>query len=260
MHEVALANLTFEQVEAAVKDDYIAIFPTGSTEQHGRHLPLNTDWFLALSVAKEAASRFGRALVTPPLPFGYAQYYLHFPGSISLRTETLIRVVQDVVSSLFKTGFNKVLVLNGHGGNRSSLSTAVASVRDEAGPGKVAAVTSYFDLARDEITKYRQSATGGMSHSGELETSLQMYLSAGLVHKDKIEKNMPPSFIGDEVSWDLTQPTKAELFTKSRQFMSSGVCGDPTLASREKGQQLFEAIVGCVVKFLEKMDHLVLEN
>jgi creatinine amidohydrolase len=129
LRSVWLQELTWEDVAAYLKQEDIVIFPVGSTEQHGPAGPLGVDSYAAISLAEDAARQAG-VLVTPPLWFGDSPHHLDFPGTISLRTETLVEVIKDVVRSLARHGFRKVIVVNGHkGANNPAIITACRSLR-----------------------------------------------------------------------------------------------------------------------------------
>jgi creatinine amidohydrolase len=110
-----IAEMNWMQVEAYLASDDRCVLPIGSTEQHAQ-LSLCVDAILAERVAVEAAEPLG-VPVYPAMPFGLAPYFLAFPGTISLRVETLIAVMRDVVASVHRAGFRRVLIVNGHGGN-----------------------------------------------------------------------------------------------------------------------------------------------
>jgi creatinine amidohydrolase len=110
-----IADMNWMQVEAYLKADDRCVLPIGSTEQHAQ-LSLCVDLILAERVATEASEPLG-VPVFPVVPFGIAPYFAAFPGTISLRVETLLAVVRDAVASLRRAGFGRVLIVNGHGGN-----------------------------------------------------------------------------------------------------------------------------------------------
>lgn len=110
-----LAELNWMEIEAYLKKDNRLILVLGSTEQHG-YLSVSADVKIPLSLADAASQQTG-VLVAPPLNFGNSPYFLAYPGTISLRVETLVNVVDDIVRSLYGQGFKRILILNGHGGN-----------------------------------------------------------------------------------------------------------------------------------------------
>lgn len=111
-----ITRMNWMRVEAYLKQDDRCILPIGSTEQHG-YLSLGVDLILAERVALEAAEPLGIP-VFPVMPYGIAPYFASFPGSISLRVETLLAVARDVIASLGRAGFRRILIVNGHGGNQ----------------------------------------------------------------------------------------------------------------------------------------------
>lgn len=110
-----LEDLNWMDVENYLRQDDRLIVVLGACEQHG-YLSLLTDVRIPLALADAASERTG-VLVAPPVNFGVSPYFLDYPGSISLRTSTLIQVVEDIVRSVYHQGFRRLLVLNGHGGN-----------------------------------------------------------------------------------------------------------------------------------------------
>jgi len=113
-----LAELNWMEIDAYLKKDNRLILVLGSTEQHG-YLSVSTDVKVPLSLADAASQQTG-VLVAPPLSFGVSPYFLAYPGTISLRVETLVNVVGDIVRSVYRQGFKRILVLNGHGGNMAA--------------------------------------------------------------------------------------------------------------------------------------------
>jgi len=252
-----LSEMTWEDVREAVEDDQVIILPVGSTEQHGQHLPLDTDAFLCLSVGVEAAQRSGRAIVAPPVVFGYSPHHLSFPGTITVDPHTLIKLLVEVTLSLANHGFKKVLILNGHGGNRGPVATAASEAQEKLDRKAKIAAASYFDFGREKVSSSRDSELGGMCHSCEYETSLELFLRPHLVRTEKIKRCMPPEVIKDYVFYDLLKQSIVDMTLDTEEFSpESGVCGDPTLASAEKGRIFFNAVVDDIAEFLKKFYEL----
>ena len=112
---VKVANMNWLDMEAAVKKDQRCIMPMGSTEQHAQ-LSLCVDMILAEKIALDVAEPLNIP-VFPVMPYGLAPYFSAFPGTVSLRVETLMAVIRDIVASMYQSGFRKILIINGHGGN-----------------------------------------------------------------------------------------------------------------------------------------------
>jgi len=248
-----LSEMTWEDAKKAVEDDQAVILPVGSTEQHGQHLPLDTDAFLCFSVAVEAAKRSRLAIVAPPIVFGYSPHHISFPGTVTVDPHTLINLIVGVTLSLVHHGFKKILLLNGHGGNRGPVTIAASEAQEKSDRKAKIAAASYFDFGREKVSSSRDSELGGMCHSCEYETSLMLFLRPHLVRKEKIIRCMPPEVIKDYVFYDLLKPSIVNMSLDTREFSpESGVCGDPTVASAEKGRIFFNSVVDDMAEFLKR--------
>ena len=226
-----------------------AIVPTGAIEQHGPHLPLNTDVLIAEAVSEEIALHTG-AVTLEPLAYGCSWHHTGFAGTVSLRTKTFVDLVSDVCRSLSDQGFVPVL-LNGHHGNKAPLRIALT---DLAEAGVRAYAFSYFDLLADVLARVFPDPGSSVGHACALETSLIMHLRPDLVTVESIPSGgTPPAwpdphmFGGDDISvvkpFEMINPT--------------GVIGRPDEASADKGEQLFrEAVDRCsetVMKILAEV-------
>lgn len=254
--EVEWAGNTYEAINrTAERDGSVLVVPMGSLEQHGRHMPVMTDVYLATSVATAAAEEAHPdvpVLVTPPMWVGYSPYHMYWGGTLTGEFTHLLHGLQDVAKSGTETGFDAVFFVNGHGGNDPLASVAVQTVAaDSDVPVEVLGVTYYY-LAEPIIHDLRESEMGGMSHAGEFETSLMMYLRPELVHEDRMEVNVRAErkggydhsfqdFFEDEGGAGRVNPlsVSASETTKDR---VSGVTGDPTVATPEKGEVIFEFV------------------
>ena len=122
-----LAEMTWEQVEEYLKHDDRLILVIGSTEQHGRHLTFATDAMVPYAIGRRASEATG-VIVAPPLNYGMSLHHLGFPGSLSLRPQTLVQVLLDLLESAAHHGFRRILLLNGHGGNNPSVGVALGDL------------------------------------------------------------------------------------------------------------------------------------
>jgi len=238
-----LAWMTSPDVADYIERDAVVIVPVGAIEQHGPHLPVSTDAAIVEAVAIAAAELSGD-LVAPVVSYGYNQKELSFPGTVSATLETLTRYLFDVCNSLRITGFKRILILNGHGWNKPSIGAAahLLAESDEV----LCAATSYYDLIEDTLQEIRESEyPGGMSHGGELETSLALHLFPERVKMDAARKDI--SFPRSEYVWlDIQSPPPVSLPRQFKDLTKTGVIGDPTLATQEKGRLAFLAAAQAV--------------
>lgn len=255
-----LADLTWEEVRARAAGDPVVVLPTGSLEQHGPHLPVKTDTLLVSSITEEAVRRASARVDVLLVPTVWVGLSTHHTGyfSLTLSFDTYQLVITELLESLIRTGFRRLLIINGHGGNTDSLHLTVTRVRDRH---KVLVATAdYWNLARDEFNRIRSSPAGGMGHACEYETSAVMHLEGALVRKDRIQPEYPPTIPG----WfaiDMTKPGgPVKLGTRFEDITRRGVVGDPTLATPEKGQQFIEAAVTRLVELLVSFATWSIEN
>ena len=129
MTAVLWEEIGWVDLETYLRRDDRAILPVGSCEQHGRHLSFATDYLIPTEIAKRVSARTG-VPVTPTLCFGMSVHHMEFPGTMSLSPDTFMAVFRDLVESLYRHGFRRVLVLNGHGGNIAPLTTALSTLAD----------------------------------------------------------------------------------------------------------------------------------
>jgi creatinine amidohydrolase len=248
--ETRLELLTHEEVGALDRERTVVIVPTAAIEQHGPHLPLDTDTFLCTSVAREGAARARDALVTPTVCFGSSEHHMAFPGTVTLSHDTFRDLVADVCRSLARHGFGRLLVVNGHGGNTALNAATVQQLGFEA-PVHVLAV-DYWTFARPVLDDVRESPTGGMGHACEFETSLMLHLRPESVRRDLVVREIvQPRYTSER--FDLFETGGFSAHWKTHELSHSGVMGAPDLATEEKGRRLFEACVDGLAALIEEL-------
>jgi mycofactocin precursor peptide peptidase len=211
----------------SVRADGLVLVPVGSTEQHGPHLPLSTDSLVAQAIAERAADVLpagpaGPAMVAPVIGYGASGEHANFPGTISIGHEALHAVITETVRSLALWA-RRVVFVNGHGGNVSTLDTAVSRLRAEG----------------HDVAWVGCGVPDGDAHAGFTETSVMLYLAPHLVREFG-------TVAGD------TRPLAAlmpDLIARGvRAISPSGVLGDPAGASGEKGREIVRAVVSSVAR------------
>ena len=228
-----LAALT--SAEAAEVAGSIVLVPVGAVEQHGPHLPLGTDSWLAHRVALGAAARCTDVLVGEALPIGCSAHHRSFPGTLSLRPATFIAMITEVAHCLATDGFIPVFV-NGHGGNRAPLGAALQELLAD---GVEAWGLSYFELIRTQLEEGFPDPTA-IGHACAMETSLSQALWSELVHADRIPEHSGTGRYPDASLFSGDPVTRHVRF---EQLSPNGVVGDPAAASAQTGQDLLESAV-----------------
>jgi len=251
--KVQWAEMTRLEVAEAAGRDTLVIVPVGAIEQHGPHLPLNVDVADAFEIARRVAERERDVLVAPPVWWGYSPYHAGLAGTISLRPETYLALLQDVLDGIISHGFRKIFLLNGHGGNRNLISVAVFECMRRTGVSVAAA--SFWDMAGAEIAAIRESPKGGMAHACELETSMQLVFQPHLVKMALASRQMVDSRKSYGTSFSFKDLMDFGAVTTGYDIAKTdptGILGDPTLASAEKGRRILEAVLDGISRFIEE--------
>ena len=225
-----------------IKKFDLVLFPIGSLERHGNHLPLGTDTIIAeafaRSVAEELGSKGFKVAVMPPLWYGYTWSLRFHDGTVTVDPHTLSKFIEEIVVSLANPRFSRMLLINGHGGNKEPLAVATKEALSRLGPGiRVGAISWWDFLDQDDLEKALPGSSP--SHACEVETSLMLYLCeecvASLENVEKIA--VPPRRV-------------LRSFEDARKTFSKGYLGDPKKASREAGKLIFERVTKNIVNAL----------
>jgi len=241
------AEMMWYEIKEAAELNRVAVLPVATYEDHGPHLPVDTDVVLCTGVCDRAVARIpDEAVLAPPVPHGYSPHHMDFHGTLTITWDTFIKYVKDVCCSLAHHGFKRILIVNGHGSNTSpmDLSARLSIIEYE---GKIlCASVNHWDLRRvKEVGReIRESDHGGTSHAAEFETSLYLALKPDLVDMSKAVDErtpLPPSFRSDLLAGTHPEGSGARLVPYWSMQTASGVMGDATKASKEKGEKFLEA-------------------
>ncbi len=260
-------RLTWPEINEAVLAGKVVLLPIGSTEQHGHHLPLDVDNFLARSVCVAAAKRIPReTLVMPTIPYGYNEHALDFPGTIHVTYAHFIEYCLDVCKSVAHAGFERIIIIDGHGSNEHLCEFIArrATLETDA----LVASTMWTNLAVEAFEVVRESGYGGAAHAGELETSAYLHLEPSRVQMDQAQDHYGGASGGSGSQFIGADLTKGWRPMKLVQWTSTatphGASGAATLATKEKGAAIIEGAAQKLVEFIrefkamrkgERIDH-----
>jgi len=218
---------------AALENDPVVIVPAGSVEQHGPHCPMDVDISAPFYMAVEVARRIDEfpVIVAPPVWSGVTHYNMGFPGTINLRLETFQNLLADVCRSVHANGFERQIVINGHGGNTAPSRAVCWQLAEE----DIFTVNfNWWDMVEAELHEW-SDADEGVGHGGEWETSVQLHLRPQLISAEHVRADV-----------ELTQPfsdaAPFALFAERRRDTAegTGIMGDATAATAAKGKRIFE--------------------
>ncbi|MCX7839302.1 MAG: creatininase family protein [Anaerolineae bacterium] len=235
-----LAEMSWEQVKEYLARDDRIIIPLGSTEEHGRHLGLGTDSFEAEAIARGVGEATG-VIVAPTLNYGMALAQMAFPGTVSLRPTTLIAVLEDILRSLYRHGFRRMLIVNGHGGNAASLASAVQMVTQDAPGLRVKTFEWWTDSEAYRVVIEMLGEQVG-SHASPGETAFMLAICPRAVDLSRLTGRDAPVKPSREM-------TTIQNFA---QKYPDGVMGlDPRGATREVGEALLKKSIEICAREVE---------
>lgn len=248
-----LANFAWPELKNIAMRDVVVVAPLGSFEQHGPHLPFTVDTDIVTAIA--GAVEHGvpeHVLLLPCLWIGHSTHHMHFAGTLDIRQMHYIGVVQDLCRSILSMGAARILLLNGHGGNDVPVRAALREVKTELAGRKGVHVlfASYWMIAAASIRAIRESEIGGVGHACEMETSLMLHLHPERVRM-QLARRDGPRHSSPYRKGDMQNPKPVYSVDEFHEISESGVVGHPDLATAEKGQRFFDAIVGDVTAFVQ---------
>ncbi len=249
-----LGELTWPEARERFKEVDLAILPVGSTEQHGPHLPVDTDSFDAEYLAGQVAMACSdpKPIVLPLIPYGVSYHHDDFSGTISVSPDTLAKVVYDVGISAARNGIKKLIIVNGHGGNSPALHFAAQNINKDA---HIFTCVDTGETSDPDV--YALAETDNDVHAGEIETSTSLSVRPHLVKMDRAEKFVP-KFSNKYL--DFTSRRSVGWYARTAHISPVGVLGDPTRATKEKGDKMWDVIISRLVEFVEDLKELSLEE
>jgi len=247
-------ELTWPEAEKRLEKVDVALLPVGAIEQHGPHLPLDTDTFdaeyLAIRVA-EACSE-PRPLVLPAIPYGVSYHHQDFPGTLSISNETMAQTVYEIGMDAARNGIKKLVVINGHGGNSPALNFAAQMINRDA---QIFVCVDSGETSDVDI--YGLATTPNDVHAGEIETSTSLAVRPHLVRMERAVRSIP-AFSSRYL--DFTSRRGISWYAYTRRISSSGIMGDPTAADAEKGEKIWAIMIAHLVSLVEDLKGMTLEE
>lgn len=247
---------TYEELREYIEKKALIIVPVGTVEEHGKHLPVGTDFMVAEDLSREIGVSMQRKgdvpfLITPAIWTGYSTKEMaRWPGTIRVRSRIVMDMIFDVCSSLIDMGFQKIILFNCHGHHNGLLRTVCREISD-AHDVYVAMVNCSSMLGK-EFKSFRKSKPGGAVHGGEYETSIMLYFKRP-VCKDKYTKEDIVEYESDFFSNDnFEKGSKVFWSTWGVQRSKTGIYGDPSASSEETGRKIVEITVRNFTAFAEE--------
>jgi creatinine amidohydrolase len=252
MRKHALALMTSPEIGAIPKEDSVLLLPVGCVEQHGPAGYVGADSILAEHVAERVAERLDHVYVAPPLWYGYTPY-TDFPGTISLRLETLQAVVRDVVSGYVEHGFRRCVIVNNHGPNEAAIEPVARELHRQH--QATVAILYPWKLAITWAKENVPEMSGEIGHGGEPTISVMMALAPGVVDTSVTAGRGYTQGDGDI---DVTSYRSARfdgqdvgLFSDPATILPSGASGDWASATQERGGLVLDYVIDFAARFVK---------
>ena len=240
---ILLEDLTWQEAEKVLTPDTIVVIPIGAeSKEHGRHLQLNNDFLMAEYLKKRVLDAAPQnVVVAPTINYSFYPAFLEYPGSTSLSVDTARAMITDIVHSLAHYGPRRFYILN------TGISTLGPLAQAASDLAKDGIVLHYTDLTRDDPVEKKVRQSGG-THADEIETSMMLYIAPDSVRMKKAARDLNPHQPGG-----LTRDPQGK-----GTYSPSGAWGDPTLATREKGQAVVESLLATILKDIEELHQTAL--
>jgi len=230
-----IENMTMTEFKKGLKKTKTIIFPFGTVEEHGNHLPLNTDMLIVYEILKEVIKK-RKVFLAPPVYYGVCTSTSKHPGTIGISAETLRRLTYDLIVNAYAQGFRNIFLITGHGGGlHSSALREVSEILVPQLKGLKIAVICPYEFMSKEIGEIAE--TENDSHAGEIETSLVLALRPELV-KGRSKEDYP------------SMP-KPFIVSDKMRYWRSGVWGDPEKATPEKGKRVIDIVVRRIIELID---------
>ncbi|MFH1132154.1 MAG: creatininase family protein [Pseudomonadota bacterium] len=249
-----LGELTWPRARSRFQEVDVALLPVGSLEQHGPHLPLDTDAFDAEYLARRVAEACTdpKPIVLPPINYGVSYHHDQFPGTISLSPDTLSSMVYEIGMSATRHGITKLVIINAHGGNAPALHFAAQMINRDA---QIFTCVDSGETSDADI--YAIAETPNDVHAGEIETSTTLATRPDLADLNAAKRNVP-KFSSRYL--DFTSKRSVTWYAYTRRISESGTMGDPTQATQEKGKRMWDVMVEHLSRFVEELKAMSLDE
>lgn len=263
MHEYRLAKLTWPEVKVLAPGADCIILPVGSTEQHARHMPVDTDHFASNELAKrtaELAAEEGlKIYIAPSINYGVSWYHTGFPGTVSISTRVFMDMIKQVSYGIHKSGFKNIILLNSHGGNNSAIDVAMTELYEEEKIRVYGAF--YFNMCKNALGKF--GVKSPFTHSEQGETSMNIALGQRVL----MEEARRECFNRKEALRAINVPTSKHInynplecgsVTAPMDFIDdiseSGIVGDATLSGIDLGLAMVDEILATMVELIKDLN------
>ena len=238
-----IGEMNAHQIKKKVNDKTVAVLIFGSCENHGDHLPFGSDFIFPFELAKRVAVKIQNLIILPPIPYGVSSHHKKFYMTISIGTNTLISMIENLLESVYNHGVHKILIINGHDGNIGPIEIAARNTKDRYPNITIACLESWWELI-GKISPDTFNVWDGLGHGGEAETSAMMTIRPDLINKNNIPEDTIPNL-----------PKHIRIFWTMDELTKTGATGSPNNGSVKKGDVICRILEDILISFLLDMEN-----
>lgn len=248
-----LSRQQMEQVDRSIP----VLYNIAAIEQHGHKLPLGSDAFIGEGLCSSIETSIPQDIILLPTQrIGYSEHHMEYSGTLTLSHETMISIIMDTVSSVYRHGFKKIFILNSHGGNQGALRVAMEKLGLKY-KDLVIAGASWWTLNPTALRDLNEGGKGSTGHAGEFEHSLVEFFQGNLIHKEAHDESMNIQDVFP--SWatnDLLHSAEASIIYSFSEMTKNGVYGDPAYATATKGKQINDLVTKKMITILNNIKNI----
>ena len=237
-----IEDMNGHQIKEKVNDETIALLILGACENHGDHLPFGSDFIFPLELAKRVAIKIKNLVILPPVPYGVSSHHKKFFMTISLGTNTVISIIENILESIYNNGIRKILIINGHDGNIAPIEIASRNIKERYKNIIIACLESWWELI-GKLSPNTFDIWYGLGHGGEAETSALMTIKPELVDKNNIPEDTIPNL-----------PKHLRIYWTMDELTKTGTTGSAKSASVKKGEIICKILEDILISFLKDME------
>ncbi len=246
-----LIKMTWQETEERLQESDTILVPIGSVEQHGPALPVDNDHFIATRFGELVCETLWpdfKVTLAPTIAFGHSPHHMDFKGTITLEESTLVNVIVDICKSLRRHGFANIVLLNGHGGNRTAISSALSKLHN-MGFDKVFSI-DWWGFIMDKIP---EMFSRPVFHACDMETSVAWALGQRVLDEKRVDEPGRSPYPGYLMPDMLNPPPNVSVGTSMKEFTDSGTVGYSTRATKKKGEKAVALVIERVCEFIRSL-------
>ncbi len=248
------ADYTSREFAQLEREDIVAVLPVGAVEQHGPHLPMKVDSFIADAIVSRLAARLpagSRVLFLPTQSVGKSNEHIRYPGTLTLLPETMVAVLRETGASVARAGVRKLVFLNAHGGNVSTIDVVARDLRVDH--GMLVFAVNWFGVGMPEGVYDPDELRHGI-HAGDMETSVMLALEPGSVRTEEAEDFRPASRDWETAYTHVGLDRGARPAWQVQDLHPCGAAGNAAAATAEKGNATIDHAVDGLLALLSEVE------